>query len=271
MSSLPGAYTQLIGLGLVWVSVHCVGMCGPLLVGLDVAGTRKGHSVGRGMLAVLLYQAGRALTYAWLGALCGLLGAGLLRVLQPLGSILAISLGGVAIVAALRSLPLFRRAADAAMPSLIPVGRLVPNQSAGRRQPMDRLLALVRGLLPQLLHSAHPLQPMAVGALMGLLPCMLVGWTLGLAALTASPLHGAGVMLLLVAMTTPMLLLATALPSFSSRIRGPLRSALARTAAFLPGMAGLWLVLAGAAGLGLIDHQHLGFSVLGRAFLVMVY
>ena len=62
-------------------------------------------------------------------------------------------------------------------------------------------------------------------------------------------------MLLLVAMTTPMLLLATALPSFSSRIRGPLRSALARTAAFLPGMAGLWLVLAGAAiviGIGFV-------------------
>ena len=47
MSALPSPYAQLLGLGLVWVSAHCAGMCGPLLVGLDVAGVRSGRTVVR--------------------------------------------------------------------------------------------------------------------------------------------------------------------------------------------------------------------------------
>lgn len=54
-------------------SLHCVGMCGPLLLALplDAAGKRQ---VLRQML---VYHAGRILTYASMGILFGLLGQGL--------------------------------------------------------------------------------------------------------------------------------------------------------------------------------------------------
>lgn len=261
MSAQVGPYTQLASLGLLWVSVHCAGMCGPLLVGLDVAGVRSRQGLLRGAGNVLLYQAGRALTYSWLGALCGLLGAGLGRVLQPAGSLLALGLGAAALWPFLRSLS---RRPDPAAP-LLPLRLGTRPATRERLRPLDRLRAL---LLP-LLQSAHPLRPLALGAAMGLLPCMLVGWALGLAALSGSPVRGALVMLLLVAMTTPMLLAVTALPRVP--MPGAARRLRARLAGCLPAVAGIWLLLCGAAGLGLIEHRHLGVTVLGRPFLLMLF
>ena len=42
----------------------------------------------RGLLGVLVYQAGRSLTYAWLGGLAGLIGAGLSRIFTAAGGVL---------------------------------------------------------------------------------------------------------------------------------------------------------------------------------------
>lgn len=267
MSELPSPYAQLLGLGLLWVSAHCAGMCGPLLVGLDVAGVRSGNSALRGAGSVLLYQLGRSLTYAWLGALCGLLGAGLARVLRPAGSVLAIALGVVALWPFARTLgqSLLRR--PTAAPGLLRLRRSAADQD-GKSWPL-RSVERAHDLLQPLLASTHPLRPLALGAAMGLLPCMLVGWALGLAALSGSALRGALVMLLLVAMTTPMLLAVTALPRLARfRASSTLRTRLARA---LPAVAGVWLLLCGAAGLGLIQHRHLGVTVLGRPLLLMLF
>lgn len=263
MSALPSPYAQLFGLGLVWVSAHCAGMCGPLLVGLDVAGVRSGRSALRGAGQVLLYQLGRSLTYAWLGALCGLLGAGLSRILRPAGSLLALALGAAALWPLVR--PLFRIPGPRAQPELLRLRRSADEGKSFQLRSVER----AQGLLRPLLESTHPLRPLALGAAMGLLPCMLVGWALGLAALSGSALRGALVMLLLVAMTTPMLLTVTALPRLALfRRQGGLRTRLAR---LLPAVAGVWLLLCGAAGLGLIAHQHLGVTVLGRPLLLMLF
>jgi sulfite exporter TauE/SafE len=132
-----------------------------------------------------------------------------------------------------------------------------------------RLIEEGQEILRPLLQSRHPLRPLALGVAMGLLPCMLVGWALGLAALSGSPLRGALVMGLLVAMTTPMLLAVTALPRFALFRRA--RRGTAALARALPAIAGLWLLLCGAAGLGLIEHQHLGVTVLGRPLLLMLF
>lgn len=264
MSSVPSPYAQLVSLGLLWVSAHCAGMCGPLLVGLDVAGVRCGHGLVRGAGQVLLYQVGRGLTYAWLGGLCGLLGAGLARLLRPAGALIALALGLAALGPLLSSL--LRR--DPRSGTLVRLRRSADDQ-AGKSQRLRFVEWANRGLLRPLLSSTHPLRPLALGAVMGLLPCMLVGWALGLAALAGSPLRGALVMLLLVAMTTPMLLIVTALPrlplfSFASRLR-------ARLATGLPLIAGVWLLLCGAAGLGLIEHRHIGGTLLGHPLLVMLF
>ena len=90
MSALPAAYLHVLSLGLLWTSTHCASMCGPLLCGLHIGGAQPGArtSVQRGFLGVLVYQAGRSLTYAWLGGLAGLIGAGLSRVFTAAGGVL---------------------------------------------------------------------------------------------------------------------------------------------------------------------------------------
>lgn len=264
-TSVPSPYAQLLSLGLLWVSAHCAGMCGPLLVGLDVAGVRCGHGLVRGAGQVLLYQAGRGLTYAWLGGLCGLLGAGLARVLRPAGALIALALGAAALWPL--AVGLLRREKDASG-QLVRLRRSAEDQE-GKSQRLRFVERANQSLLRPLLASTHPLRPLALGAVMGLLPCMLVGWALGLAALAGSPLRGALVMLLLVAMTTPMLLVVTALPRLplftrASRLR-------AQLATVLPLIAGVWLLLCGAAGLGLIEHRHIGVTLLDRPLLLMLF
>ncbi|RYY67542.1 MAG: sulfite exporter TauE/SafE family protein, partial [Chitinophagaceae bacterium] len=52
-------------------SLHCIGMCGPLALSLPIPAA----SPFAKMMAALLYNAGRVLTYSVLGALVGLIGA----------------------------------------------------------------------------------------------------------------------------------------------------------------------------------------------------
>ncbi len=53
-------------------SLHCVGMCGPLALALPL----PTKSTGRKALGALFYNLGRAVTYALLGLVFGLVGAG---------------------------------------------------------------------------------------------------------------------------------------------------------------------------------------------------
>ncbi len=256
---LPSAYAQVLGLGFLWTSIHCIGMCGPLLSGFDIAGVLRGRSRLRGVLGVLSYQAGRALTYAWLGGLAGLVGAGLSQITTLASSVLAL-FGGVALCGyALRQL---------AKPSqsLTPL-RLHPQHTTDT--PITtRILAYCRRAVLPLLASQHPLRELALGALLGLLPCMIPAWVLSQAALTQSPLHGALVMLLLVVLTTPVLLISTQLPRLFAVLPGSVRSLVPR---LLPALSGLWLILVGGAGLSLWSHAHIGFSLLGKPLLMMLF
>ena len=54
-------------------SLHCVGMCGPLLLALPLDAAGKWQVLRQ----MLVYHSGRILTYAVLGVLFGLLGKGL--------------------------------------------------------------------------------------------------------------------------------------------------------------------------------------------------
>jgi len=253
MNPLPPAYAHVLGLGLLWTSIHCAGMCGPLLCGLGIGGASPTHrtSSTRGVLGVLTYQAGRGLTYAWLGGLAGLIGAGLSHVFTAAGSVLSLLFGSALIVSVLRrSRPLVKL----------------------RRGPSGNIVApalkWTRELLAPLLASTHPLRELVLGATMGLLPCMIPAWVLGQAAITGSPFHGAAVMLLLVVLTTPVLLLTTQLPRlgllFPQRLRGAV-------AALLPAVSGVWLLLVGGAGLSLWPHAHLAFSLCGHPFMMMLF
>lgn len=249
VSAAPAAYAQLLSVGLVWISFHCAGMCGPLLIGFDVAGAARGVRALPGAFGVLTYQAGRALTYLLLGALAGLVGRGLAAVFEPAGAIFAL-LFGLTVVGSLIVREVRRRQASRPQPVRVGFSKL---DAEGTRS-----TSFIERLVSRLPRALHPLQGpddgrhlriFGLGAAMGLLPCMITYWALGLAATTGSPLHGALVMLLLVVMTTPVLLGVTLLPRL-----------LPRRAAWVPqvlmALSATWLVMIGLAGLGLIAHQH---------------
>lgn len=245
-----GAYAQLLSLGLLWTSFHCAGMCGTLLVGLDVAGVRWGRRPLAGMTQVLAYQAGRALTLGWLGAAAGLLGAGLRHIFAPAGAMLALLLGLLTIVWSLQSV----------VPILPPGAGLLQIGKPSRPR--------WKAWIPSLVPGRSPLNSLVLGLLMGFLPCMIVLWVLGLAAMTGSALHGASLMLVLVAMTTPMLLGITLLPRLCPTSAGRLAR---HVPTLLQGLSGVWLLLIGAAGVNGIAHVHIPLSIAGHHFMVMLF
>ncbi len=251
---VESAFTQLFSVGLLWISVHCAGMCGPLLVGLDVGGAARGLRAAQGAACVLAYQGGKALTYALLGAAAGALGAGLQGVLEAAGSVLALFAGALMFAVVVRQLRAGSRV------TLVQIG------STRRRGLLEQAsLRLSRALLDD---GQGPIpRAFTLGMGMGLLPCMIPIWVLGLAAVTASPLAGVGLMLGLVAMTTPVLLVVTVLP----RAVAKRRRERAYVPALLLGVSGVWLTLVGLAGLGVVSHVHVPLWLLGRSFTMMLW
>lgn len=162
----------LLGLG---GSLHCAGMCGPLVLAASGRGTHR-----------LLYHGGRLLTYASLGALSGSFGAALLWAGWQQG--LSILLGSLVIAGSAAHL-LRRRVPLAGLPA--------------------RLAGWIRSTMARALPSRHPLSRLVVGAVNGLLPCGLVYVALAAAAATGGWRYGALAMLLFGAGTVPLLLLGS--------------------------------------------------------------
>lgn len=165
-------------------SLHCVAMCGPLAV------LHQGGSPGQRWRGLALHQAGRAIGYAALGALAGLLGtavdlAGAALAIQRAAMVLAalgLALWAVVLVVGAR-----RAAAPAASASVFSRG-LVKLRT---QRPARRALGL--------------------GLLHAVLPC---GWLWAFVALavgTGSALMGAATLLAFWLGTVPALLGATAL------------------------------------------------------------
>ena len=161
-------------------SLHCVGMCGPILFSFaqvfEDAAERSCGSRPSLRVDLTLYHAGRIWTYGVLGFLAGLAGQGLRATTAYLGwqQPLSVLVGLLVIVSGLALLGIIPGLRALGKPSGCAVERL--------RGP-SWFLTLVRspGGLPRLL----------LGATMGLLPCGLVYAMLAVAAALPSPLHAA--------------------------------------------------------------------------------
>jgi sulfite exporter TauE/SafE len=135
----------LIGLG---GSFHCVGMCGPLALGLPGGrGGRLSLVGGR-----LLYNAGRVVTYALLGGIFGLVG-GMVQ-LAGLQQGLSVALGAAIILTGLALL----------------LGRRVALSGAF----LARGIAALKEALSRLFRSRNRASLLFIGLLNGLLPCGFV-------------------------------------------------------------------------------------------------
>jgi sulfite exporter TauE/SafE len=157
-------------------SLHCVGMCGPLVLALPGG---RDKSLPRRLFGRLAYNLGRTVTYAIMGLLAGAFG----HVVQHVGlqQFVSILLG----VLLLATVFLSSRHAPAWVVQRITV-------------PLQKALA---GLLKR--DGARGL--FEIGLLNGLLPCGLVLAALAGASLQVGPLRGALYMALFGLGTTPLL------------------------------------------------------------------
>ena len=145
-------------------SLHCIGMCGPIVLALPVGDHRwSTFAIGR-----FLYNLGRVVTYALMGGAVGLLGAGiLLPMFQQNLSIIA----GIIIILSV----VVRRLIRLSLP--------VPPLISGTLQ---KLQAKIATLLKEQSVAALFL----LGVLNGLLPCGFVYVAMTAAAVSAHVLSG---------------------------------------------------------------------------------
>lgn len=156
-----------IGLGIGFLgSFHCVGMCGPIALSLPIMHESK----AKRLLLILLYNLGRATTYAALGALVGMVSNRFfLTVYQQ---VLSIVLGCLILLVLL-------------------LGKFI-NLEATVFKGFHRR---VQGLLAKYLHAEKSTVSFyVIGAINGLLPCGLVYMGIAAAAATGNVVHAAWLM-----------------------------------------------------------------------------
>ena len=163
---------------------HCIGMCGGFVVAYSTSKVEKSQGRLSQMTAHLLYNLGRITSYAFIGALFGLLGAAFKPVPAAHGVLFAF-IGLLMILIGL---------------SLMGKGRFLNSVEASfagstwfRRQ-FQRLIA-----------SQNPGSFYLLGMLNGFVPCGFVYFFAVTAAGTASPLWGAAVMAVFGIATIPAL------------------------------------------------------------------
>lgn len=254
-------YAQLFGIGVVWVSFHCAGMCGPLVATLvgarsipNGAAAPGAHPWWIASRRVLAYQAGRAVTYAALGAAAGVAGAAAEALVGDITRVAGLVVAALLFVAGLLKWPSLARR--------VGLDELVQARGAGRF--LHTAMRRLRPILP----DSRLARMSATGLVMGFLPCMLMFWALSLSAATASALHGALLMVGLVALTTPVLLIAGGAPLLGRR-------ALARLGPWLIPIAMMvsaaWLAMISAAANGWVKHYHLLFELGGDKYTIMFW
>ncbi len=242
----------VVGLGLAWTSVHCAGMCGPLVVGLRIGrlGVEGDSAAGAGLRVagqLGAYQIGRAVVYALFGAGAGWVGGRLVSSLQQGSLWFGCFLAAAFFIAALAKIG-------------YPVALVRLFSWLGRTSTGTPAASLLR-ILPAGL-SGHPLLAAgALGVAMAFLPCGIVLWALGLAAASADPLQGAALMAVVVAMSTPALAAAAMLssvPSLPLRWRGIVRAWSGR---WLPpaslAFSGAWILIMAISRSGGMACHHL--------------
>jgi sulfite exporter TauE/SafE len=202
----------LLGLG---GSLHCVGMCGPLMFGSLLG--KNGH--GFRMKDFILYHTGRIGVYAIWGLVFGLIGTSI----KWFGIQQNISLSlGIGILAVLLVVKLFPRAekiiADAIIPGFIRV-QLIPY-----------------------LHEHFRASSFMAGLLNGVLPCGLVYVALAGATASQDPLKGAFFMAFFGTGTLPLL---AALLLLGKGLQTSVRRRMIRWYPVLIGCMALLLILRG--------------------------
>jgi sulfite exporter TauE/SafE len=205
-------YAFLLGLA---ASLHCIGMCGPIALSLPFnrfTGLRR-------YLGILLYNFGRIVSYATLGAIFGFFGKGLYLVgWQQCFSVVT----GIVILIVL-TMRLFK----------IKSGKLLPENIFKQR---------IYKLLGKYFMSLNPLSMLITGIANGLLPCGMVYFALIGAVATGNITRGIAFMSVYGLGTIPLmyaLIAVGGIAKFSLRIK------LRKATPYLMGGLAILLILRG--------------------------
>lgn len=164
----------LIFLTGVLSSLHCIGMCGGIVLAYS-ASSAEGQLPNAKMGGVILhaaYNCGRVLSYALVGAFIGLLG-GALASIRQLGDVLSIAGGVIMLVAGM---------------AMIDVVRLPANVSLGATS------TVVMKLHSSLLRRRTVRSKLLLGFLTPVLPCGILYPMMAKAAVAGSMVEGAATM-----------------------------------------------------------------------------
>ena len=207
-------------LGLLGGFGHCIGMCSPFVLFVSRRYAPAGGARAAALGAQGWYAAGRILTYAVLGAAAGALGstvelAGGLLGVQRAASIVA---GSILVIWA-----------------LVALSDLVPGLDVGGAI-FKRIAGTLKGRVP-----GHPL---AMGLLLGLLPCGLLYSALIAAAARGGFINGAVALALFGIGTAPALLGVSVADELLARNRAVINRL---SQVFLLAM-GIWFLVSGLAG-----------------------
>lgn len=220
----------LIGL---FGSLHCLGMCGPLVMAYSLNIQKPGTQAGgikssfwtKGFLHHLAFQLGRIMTYGILGALvAGLFALVGISLYWDIRGVLLVSGGALITLLGLLLLRVF------------PLPAFLTRYALTLPSLWDRFL-------PSLLQTPGSLSKTALGAACGLLPCPLTTSLLVRAAITENAAEGALTMVAFGLGTLPALLtlgISASLLTLKIRIIGE------RVAAFSVIAMGIFLIFKGA-------------------------
>lgn len=218
----------MIDYGLIFLtglltSLHCLGMCGPIV--LAYAANSNGAAQANGNSAAFklhaAYNAGRIMSYVLLGVLAGLLGIALGAMLNKVAEIVAIAGGVIMIIAGLGML------------GFIPLPSFLVTGKAG---------SVLRKIHGALLRRRSLASKFALGLLTPLLPCGILYAMFAKASTSGSIANGALTMATFGIGIVPALLL---MGSLSSLLSLRLRKGAEQLAAFAIIFMGVILVLRG--------------------------
>ncbi|MDT8322604.1 MAG: sulfite exporter TauE/SafE family protein [Bacteroidota bacterium] len=164
-------------------SVHCLGMCGPIVLVLPGEVRER----GRFFFSRVLYNLGRAVTYAAMGLVVGFIGQ-------------SIALAG------------YQQWLGIAAGALMILSVLLPTKAARKILPTkqyDRALTALKSRLGKLLANSSQSSLFTIGILNGFLPCGLVYMALAGSLAMGSALGGAAYMFLFGLGTLPLLFAAS--------------------------------------------------------------
>jgi sulfite exporter TauE/SafE len=206
----------VFALGLA-ASLHCVQMCGPIVISYSVFLKRDM------MLAHLSYNAGRVITYSALGALAGAAGSGIGMIgkLAGLASAARLLAGGAMVVTGILML------------RVLPRKVLIQVERRG-------MMALFSRSIGRLLVSSRTLGKFGLGLMLGFLPCGLIYGALLKAVETARPLAGALTMAAFGTGTAVALLAMGMASSFAGLRMGAWGNRLAGASILLAGAILVW-------------------------------